>query len=223
MWGMNAWELIHDDALEAALFDFDGTLCDTERLNTELAYRNLRSLGVELPFEEAAALLLGASDDDVVPGMLERAGSSATFEDYARLQDWCMPTYRDAEFAPAEGAVELLRRLRGRGVKTAVVSSTPARCVLMGLDRTGLLPLFDAVVCGDMVSCHKPDPEPYELGLALLGARARNSVVFEDSVAGVSAGNAAGCRTVGVKVFDMGQDLREADAQLGSYLQLVVR
>lgn len=223
MWGMDVRELIDNDCLEAVLFDFDGTLCDTERLNTELAYRNLRSLGVELSFDEAAALLVGASDDDVVPGMLERAGSSATFEDYARLQDWCMPTYRDAEFAPAEGAVRFLRLLRDRGVKTAVVSSTPARCVLMGLDRTGLLPFFDAVVCGDMVSHHKPDPEPYELGLALLGVRAEHSVVFEDSVAGVSAGNAAGCRTVGVKVFDMGQDLCDADAQLDSYLRLVER
>ncbi len=97
MGGMDTRGLIDDEVLEAALFDFDGTLCDTERLNTELAYRNLRSLGVELPFDEAAALLVGASDDDVVPGMLERAGSSATFEDYARLQDWCMPTYRDAD------------------------------------------------------------------------------------------------------------------------------
>ncbi len=220
---MDVKELIDNEALEAALFDFDGTLCDTERLNTELAYRNLRSLGVDLPFDEAAALLVGASDDDVVPGMLERAGSSATFEDYTRLQDWCMPTYRDAEFAPAEGAVELLRRLRARGVKAAVVSSTPARCVLMGLDRTGLLPFFDAVVCGDMVSRHKPDPEPYELGLRLLGASAADAVVFEDSAAGVAAGKAAGCRVVGVKVFDMGQDLSDADAFLPSYLQLVGR
>lgn len=220
---MDVKELIDNEALEAALFDFDGTLCDTERLNTELAYRNLRSLGVDLPFDEAAALLVGASDDDVVPGMLERAGSSATFEDYVRLQDWCMPTYRDAEFASAEGAVELLRRLRARGVKTAVVSSTPARCVLMGLDRTGLLPFFDAVVCGDMVSRHKPDPEPYELGLRLLGVSAVDAVVFEDSAAGVAAGKAAGCRVVGVKVFDMGQDLDEADALLASYLQLVGR
>ncbi len=220
---MDAKELIDNEALEAALFDFDGTLCDTERLNTELAYRNLRSLGVHLPFGETAALLVGASDDDVVPGMLERAGSAATFEDYARLQDWCMPTYRDAEFTPAEGAVELLRRLRARGVKTAVVSSTPARCVLMGLDRTGLLPFFDAVVCGDMVSRHKPDPEPYELGLRLLGASAANAIVFEDSAADVAAGKAAGCRTVGVKVFDIGQDLSEADALLASYLQLVGR
>lgn len=212
---------ISSPGLCAALFDFDGTLCDTERFNNELSYRNLRSLGVEITFDECLTRLVGKTDADVIPAILAEAGSMATLDDYERLQDGCMPTYRDADFAPAPGVVELLGELRARGVKTAVVSSTSARCVLMGLDRTGLLPLFDVVVCGDMVSRHKPDPEPYELGLSLLGVSADEAIVFEDSRAGTVAGRAAGCRVVGVKVFDLGQDLSAADFLLESYESLL--
>ncbi len=52
---------------------------------------------------------------------------------------------------------------------------------------------------------------------------AAHSVVYEGSVAGAAAGNAARCRAVGAKVFDMGRGLRDAGAKSAPYLQLVER
>ncbi|MFF3651171.1 HAD-IA family hydrolase [Streptomyces sp. NPDC002181] len=48
----------------------------------------------------------------------------------------------------------------------------------------------------DDVTCGKPDPEPFLLAAARLGADPARCVVFEDAPAGLAAGRAAGMRTV---------------------------
>ena len=53
-------------------------------------------------------------------------------------------------------------------------------------------------VCGDDVSHSKPDPEPYLLAAAKVGADPRQCVALEDSPNGVAAAEAAGCVTVAV-------------------------
>jgi beta-phosphoglucomutase-like phosphatase (HAD superfamily) len=57
---------------------------------------------------------------------------------------------------------------------------------------------FPVTVCGDDVSHSKPDPEPYLLAAAKVGADPRQCVALEDSPNGVGAAEAAGCVTVAV-------------------------
>lgn len=57
---------------------------------------------------------------------------------------------------------------------------------------------FPVTVCGDDVSRSKPDPEPYLLAAAKVGAAPRQCVALEDSPNGVAAAEAAGCLTVAV-------------------------
>ena len=57
---------------------------------------------------------------------------------------------------------------------------------------------FPVTVCGDDVSHSKPDPEPYLLAAAKVGADPRQCVALEDSPNGVAAAEAAGCVTVAV-------------------------
>jgi beta-phosphoglucomutase-like phosphatase (HAD superfamily) len=53
-------------------------------------------------------------------------------------------------------------------------------------------------VCGADVTRSKPDPEPYLLAVAKVGADPRYCVALEDSPNGVAAAEAAGCVTVAV-------------------------
>lgn len=56
--------------------------------------------------------------------------------------------YRNA--VPARsGAVELVRRLSGEGVKLAVASSSPIDFLQAGLERAGIFDLFDVVVSAE--------------------------------------------------------------------------
>lgn len=207
------------ERIDAVLFDFDGTLCDTEGHNLELVREVLTQLGAAIPDEELFALS-GGDDRVVVPPLLEKYGSPYTIDDYERLRDYCYRTYSEADLELEPGARELLADLRGRGIPVGLVSTTIARCVLTALNRLRATSLFDVMVFGDMVTCCKPDPEPYRRALGFLGVDAAHVVVFEDSSTGVAAGRAAGCYTIGCTRCAIGQDLSGADEVIDTFVGL---
>lgn len=207
--------------VSAALFDFDGTLCDTEHLNLLLVGEILRDMGADVPYE-VLQTLSGGEDRVTVPPIMERYGARGTIDDYERIRDGCYPTYSEGDLVLEPGAIELLRSLRDRGVRLAVVSTTVSRCILTAFNRLGLLPYFDVIVCGDMVPRCKPSPDPYLVALEQLGASPDEAVVFEDSPTGIAAGKAAGCYVLAYSGCTVVQDLSDADEVVDSYVGLAL-
>jgi beta-phosphoglucomutase len=66
------------------------------------------------------------------------------------------------------------------------------------LEKTGILSYFDAIVDGNDVSNAKPDPEVFLQAAQKLGISNENSIVFEDSVAGIQAANIAAMTSIGI-------------------------
>lgn len=113
-----------------------------------------------------------------------------------------------------------MEALRAHGVKVGLVSTTPARGPLVALDRLGIVHLFDALVFGDMVERHKPEPDPYLFALRILGVKPSEAIVFEDSAVGIAAARAAGCHAIGYAGCPVVQDLFAADEVITTYLGL---
>lgn len=193
-----------------ALFDFDGTLCDTEPAGIRHIDAVLRSYGVVLSDDELVSLV-GHDDRMTIPPFLERAGVPQTIDDYLCDLEACPNTYFNDPIEPTEGVIDFIAGLRARGIKCAVVSSSSTANVVMALNRMGMLHLFDAVVCSEMTGLLKPNPDPYLCALGLLGIEARSCVAFEDSPSGVAAAQAAGIYAVGFTGGSIVQDLPAAD------------
>ena len=66
------------------------------------------------------------------------------------------------------------------------------------LDKVKITSLFDAIVDGNDVSKAKPNPEVFLKAARLTKSKAKNCIVFEDSVAGIQAANAAGMISIGI-------------------------
>jgi beta-phosphoglucomutase len=66
------------------------------------------------------------------------------------------------------------------------------------LEKTGILSYFDVIVDGNDVSNAKPDPEVFLQAAQKLGMTNENSIVFEDSVAGIQAANIAAMTSIGI-------------------------
>lgn len=96
-------------------------------------------------------------------------------------------------FEPIEGVVETLDRLRGHGLRLAVVANWD--CALSEhLDRADLTRHFDVVVASARAGFAKPDPRIFELALSELGVPASRTLHVGDEPVDEEGARAAGLR-----------------------------
>ncbi len=107
--------------------------------------------------------------------------------EYGRKQALFLEQMTDAPPVPA-ATRQLLDELGG--YRMAVVSSSGSAEVRAILQAAGIAAHFPVVICGEDVSRHKPDPEPYRIAAERLGVT--RPLVVEDSAAGAQSGRAAG-------------------------------
>jgi len=184
--------------LEAALWDFDGTLADTEGIWIDAEFELVAELGGTWSAAHADQLV-GNSLLDSGSYILNVIGRHDVDPAWVvdRLVSYVIVRLRNQPMPWRPGALELLNSLRAAGVPCALVSASYRILLEAALDQ---LPegTFDVSVAGDEVTQGKPHPEPYEKACAALGVEARNCVVFEDSITGARSGNAAGALVVAI-------------------------
>jgi HAD superfamily hydrolase (TIGR01509 family) len=184
--------------LAAVLWDFDGTLADTEPLWIAAEYELISQLGGTWS-EEDANQLVGNSLLDSGAYILNAIGrvdlSPAWVVD--QLLSAVVNHVRRHPMVWRPGAIELLDSFAAADVPCALVSASYRILLDAALSQ---LPerTFRVSVAGDEVSRGKPHPEPYQKACTALGVSARHCVVLEDSEPGCRAGNAAGALVVAV-------------------------
>ena len=180
----------------AVLWDLDGTLIDSEpywmKSEIELAQRH----GAEWT-EEDGKSLVGMALKDSTRLMGEKFGVSLDPDSVINELTDSVTAQLRREIPWRPGAQELLRELRRRGVKTALVTMSLRRMALQVVDAIPFK-AFDIVVAGDDVIHGKPHAEPYLKAAQLLGVDPQDCVAFEDSISGILSAEAAGTKAVGI-------------------------
>jgi HAD superfamily hydrolase (TIGR01509 family) len=180
----------------ALLFDLDGTLVDTDHVHFLAFQRIFAPHGVTIDRARYNSEIMGASNDAIgrifLPGLSE-SERRRTFDEKEAI-------YRAEVGAvqAAPGAVELLDYCDSRGLARAVVTNAPRANADFIVAALGFAPRIPFVVCGPELERGKPDPLPYLTGLRLTGAKAQNSLAFEDSLSGVRSASAAGLTVIGM-------------------------
>ncbi|WP_152658899.1 HAD family hydrolase [Devosia chinhatensis] len=180
---------------QAAIFDMDGTLLDTEAVFREIVYDVCTELGFEMTHDVHQSMV-GSSHERTNQLLIEAYGVAFP---YALFDERCRVTMRERSHAgvPVKpGAVEFITELRDRGIPTAVATSSRNPHAAHHLGAAGLLDLFETVVTRDDVVHPKPHPEPYLTAARRLGVEPVHCLALEDSHAGVRAAHAAGMQTI---------------------------
>lgn len=181
------------------IFDFDGTVADTESIE----YRSVAAVFAEhgLEFgEDRWAHVIGQSWSPEWVG--ELAGEVLARGDEAPAADELHRRQHDIkqvmlrELVPRPGIVELLEAASHNGVPMGIASNSPLRWVEARLQQVGLAGHFSVLSTLDAASHPKPHPAPYLEACELLGARPGHSVAFEDSATGTASSVTAGLFTV---------------------------
>jgi len=179
------------------LLDLDGLLVGTEPL-WRLAERIVAErLGKDITPADAAELP-GCSMARTAEILLDGAENPAHPADAEGWLSAVMLRLVCERPVPAlPGARQLLDGIAGWGLPCALVTSTGLRLADAILASARMT--FRVVVCGDDVRRAKPDPEPYQRAASLLGIGDLGScVAIEDSRAGVTSAEAAGCQVIAV-------------------------
>ncbi|MEE9276436.1 MAG: HAD family phosphatase [bacterium] len=193
-------------SLGALIFDFDGTIADSERLHLAAFQETLSAeLGVGLTAEEYAERYLAFDDRGLFEALLRDRGLKAAPAEFERLLAVKAERYAALAENPVllPGAAEMIRETARRW-PLAIASGALEHEVRPVIERAGLSECFVLIVTAEGVRRGKPDPEIFLA--ALSGVRRLREVdvapaeclVLEDSVAGVQAGLAAGMRVLAV-------------------------
>ncbi len=183
-------------AVEAVLFDLDGTLADTApdlaaALNRVRADRGLASLplGMLRPYASHGARGLLAAGMGVGPDQATYEALRVAFLDHYAAA-LCVESTLFAEVAA------LLDTLDARALRWGIVTNKAQRFTAPLLVALGLAARAGAVVCGDTTPHAKPHPAPLLHAASRLGVAPERCVYVGDAERDIIAGSAAGMATI---------------------------
>ncbi len=178
---------------QAAIFDMDGLLLDTERVCMRVFQQACEVQN--LPFyEEVYLSIIGRNAAGI-----ETIFRKAYGKELDRLhQEWRTrynAVVKHQAIPLKEGVIELLEWLKEHNFPTAVATSTAKDLAKIKLELAGLSKYFDNLTTGCEVTNGKPDPEIYLLAANRLNVDPTQCLAFEDSNNGVLAAVAANMST----------------------------
>ncbi len=185
--------------IRAVLFDFDGTLVDSEYLHHEAWLEAVEPWGVSVSWRQYVRDLVGISDRRACEFFLGRAGIPVTPEcvEAGRARKHAAYRRRSVRELSIHPQAKNWIRANRDSVPMGVVSSSEIPDVVPILERQGVAECLEFVICGDDVERLKPDPMPYLLALDKLRAAfgidsGKSCLAFEDSATGTRSAKAAG-------------------------------
>lgn len=182
---------MHDIATAGVLFDLDGVLIDSESLYTGFwdDMEHIYPTGID----DFAHVIKGTTLTDILATYFPDPDVQADL--IRRVHEF----EHDIRYPIFDGVIEFLDSLKAKGIPAAIVTSSDAvKMSELMAQHPGFATYFSAIVNGSMVRHSKPHPEGYLLGAKAIGRAPENCFVFEDSIQGLEAGNAAGCTVIGV-------------------------
>ena len=196
-------ELRPPSKYQALLFDWDGTVANTQRANFDVLQAALAEH--DLPLEWSwFAERTGTSAAELV--------SQIATTHKTPVDPEAISTDRDERFLQRLGEIELVdymadvvEEARASGLIVALASGGSAKTIVPVLNNSRLGETFDVVVTRDDVTHGKPAPDIFLEAASQSGVEPGNCLVYEDSDEGLSAARAAGMDSIDVRVVRASQ------------------
>ncbi len=181
-------------ATSCIIFDCDGVLVDSELIAARVAAECFTAAGAAISADEMIARFTGVTATKVTETVFAERGVTPPVDATVQRREAIMAAL-EREVRPMAGIDDALGAI---GLAKCVASSSHPDRIALTLRVTGLSHHFGEDVFSAFEVKHgKPAPDLFLLAASRMNADPANCIVIEDSVAGVSAGIAAGMRVVG--------------------------
>lgn len=183
----------HPDLLPVVLFDFDGTLMDTQQSIFDSFIYVFKELKPEYELSDVELLSF------VGPTLHDSFGKHFPKEEVEK----CVQMYREhnhelqkTEVFPFDGAEALIDNLSAKGYPLGLVSSKMKSVILVGMSNSTMKDKFQIILGSDNVENHKPDPEGILKAAQEIAPGHQNIVYVGDTPTDIQAGRNAEAFTI---------------------------
>lgn len=186
-------------SLKGILFDFDGTLADSENAHRDVWNAILGEFSVELDKPTYKSNYSGIPAPAGAKRMVEEYGLPIASEELVRRKvEGTVKRFSAQPVALMAHAIEALDWAKAQGLRTALVTGSGRDELMPTLRHHDLERYFEFIVTRNDVVHSKPDPECYLTMLKHLGLRADECLVIEDTAPGVQAARRAGIEVIAI-------------------------
>ncbi|HET6921331.1 MAG TPA: HAD family phosphatase [Jiangellaceae bacterium] len=184
------------DPVQAAVFDLDGVLLDSERVWDAVRRGLAVEAGRQWPVDATRAMQ-GMSTAEWSTYLTDVVGVPGKPGEVAAIVIDRVAARYESRLPLLPGAVEVVQRL-GSDWPLGLASSSPRRLIDAVLDSAGLASWFSVTVSTEEVEAGKPAPVVYLEVVQRLGVDPKAVVAIEDSSNGLRSAAAAGLRVIAV-------------------------
>ena len=164
--------------IDTVLFDFDGTIMDTNRViigSWQHTFKTLRGREGDLYY------ILSTFGEPLVKSLKKTFPEVSTERSMKIYRDWQSKRFLDMiELFP--GTEEMLAEIRKRGYKTGIATSRLRESLELALEKFDLTKYFDAIVSIEDIENPKPAPDTILKALEKLDAKPENAIMVGDSI-----------------------------------------
>ncbi len=189
---------------KGVVFDFDGTLADSEVLQKKKWDIVLAPFGITVSAEEYAQDYCGKSSADEIPMLLKRKYPLITYSVGELAQaaaDILEELFTNEEIELMPGVLEAIRFFKEKGIKMTVCSAKDIPELVLKLKAAGLEQYFEKEKLSSQKEAGglgKPDPAMYLYACQQLELEPQDCLSFEDMVSGAKSAKAAGLFVIGM-------------------------
>jgi len=213
--------------IKAVIFDFDGIIGDTERINFVAACEVFKEYGVSLT--KQTFMDIWVNRKDTKPG--EKASNAFArmhnldidIEEVRKKRAEIYKRYHDTSLQLVRGAKEKVIEFNNH-YPLAMVSSGTRKQIDLTLDKFELNKYFKFIVTAGDVKNYKPHPEPYLLAMEKMKIGKNEGIVIEDTMVGVKSAKAAGLKVIAMpNDFTFQGDFTNADFIADSFDEITLQ
>lgn len=196
-------------AVRGVIFDMDGVIADTREAHAEAWIEFARREQRPMDINDFMLKTFGRGNNQVLQYFYPDLEFDPEFfgEKGAEKEEIFLDIFRSGRVPPVPGLVPFVMSLHEAGVRLSVGSSAPRRNIDVVLEAFGLTQFFPIIVSMHDVVHAKPDPEIFSICISRMGLHPNECVVIEDSLHGLEAARAAGCRAVGILTMHRAEEV----------------